>query len=166
MNFNFKESLAQGQANASVVKKNQSELNEIYNELTETLSEHFGFEVSLYDRPEYKGVDSANSLAALGAAFQAWANPERVATGYTILSLGTDKANVDKVTLFRYKEGDDVYPVTVLLNRDKVLCYSQNEFADTINKALLNSRLNLELIDFQTKVQEALSESSEDSEPA
>lgn len=166
MSFNFKESLVKGQASASLVKKNQRELDDIYNELTKTLSEHFGFEVRLYDMPEYKGLGLSNSIAALGAAFQAWNNPESVATGYTILLLGAEDTNVDKVTLFRYKESDDVYPVTVLINKDKILCYNQEEYAAAINKALENPRLNLELIEFKAKVEQALQASSEDSEPA
>lgn len=165
MSFNFKESLAKGQASASLVKKSQRELEDIYNELTKTLSEHFGFKVSLYDQPEYKGMNSGNSITALGAAFNALVDPKRVATGYTILSLGAEGTNISKVTLFRYKESDDVYPVTVLINKDKILCYNQEEYATSINKALENSRLNLELIDFKSKVEQALQESSEDSEP-
>ncbi|EOW9298801.1 hypothetical protein ACN25S_003149 [Vibrio cholerae] len=166
MSFNFKESLAKGQASASLVKKNQRELDDLYDELTKTLSEHLGFEVNLYDSPEYKGVDSSNSIAASVALFNAWATPERVATGYTILLLGAKDTSVDKVTLFKYKESDDVYPVTVLINKDKILCYSQEEYAAAISKVLENSRLNLELIEFKSKVEQALQESSKDSGPA
>lgn len=164
MNFNFKESLVKGQASASLVQKNQKELNEIYNELTKTLSDHFGFEVSLEHRLEYKGMESGNSIVALGAAFNAWVDPKKVATGYTVLSLVSKETDSSKVSMFRYKESDDVYPVTVLINKDKILCYNQEEFAHSINKALENPRLNLELMDFKSQVEEALKEGTEDSE--
>ncbi|MBE4599054.1 hypothetical protein [Vibrio navarrensis] len=166
MSFNFKESLAKGQASASLVKKNKRELEVLYDELTKTLSEYLGFEVRLYYSPENKGVDTSNSIAASVALINALATPERLATGYTILLLGAEGTSVDKVTLFKYKESDDVYPVTVLINKDKMLCYSQEEYAAAISKVLENSRLNLELIDFKSKVERALQESSEDSEPA
>ncbi|HCE2390628.1 TPA: hypothetical protein NKP06_004583 [Vibrio parahaemolyticus] len=164
MNFNFQESLAKGQESASLVMKNQSEVEDVYNELTKALTEHLGFEVHLYDRKEYKGVDSQNSLLALGAVINAWATPERVATGYNILSLGIDVSDIPNVDIFKYKESDDVYPITVLFNRDKVICYNQDEFATAINKALENSRLNLELIDFKHRVDEHLKSASESDE--
>ncbi|OOE84206.1 hypothetical protein BZG73_10075 [Salinivibrio siamensis] len=160
MSFKFQESLIKGQEGASLVNKNKKELKEIYTELTNALSEHFGFEVELTPRKEFRDVDSSNTLRALGAAINAWANPEKVATGYTILSLGVEGDSVNKLTLFKYKESDDVYPVTVLFNKDKFLCYDQEEFADAVKKVLENSRLNLELINFKSSVERAKQESS------
>lgn len=168
MSFNFKESLAKGQASASLVKKNKRELDDLYDELINTLSEYLGFEVNLYHSPEYKYVDSSQYIAASTRLFDAnaLAALERGVTGYTILRLEAQDTSVDKITLFKYKESDDVYPVTVLINKDKMLCYSQEEYADAISKVLENSRLNLELMEFKSKVEQALQESSKDSGPA
>ena len=166
MSFNFKESLAKGQASASLVKKNQREVEEIYHELAKTLSEYLELEVNLYDRPEYKGFDSSNTIAKSVALMNAWATPERVTTGYTILLLGAENVSVNKVTLFKYKESDDVYPITVIVNKDKMLCYSQEDYAAAISKILENPILNLNLIEFKSKVDHALQESSNDSGPA
>lgn len=154
MSFNFKESLSKGQNSASLVRKSKNELDKIYTELTSAFSEYFGFDVNLYEGADYKGVNSNNPLTALGATFSAWAQPERVATGYTILLLGKEKTEIDNVTLFKYKEADDVYPVTILFNKDKILCYNQDEFADAVKRVLENPRLNLELIDFKKKVED------------
>ncbi|OOE39384.1 hypothetical protein [Salinivibrio kushneri] len=163
MNFNFKESLAKGQASAYIVEKNHREVKTIYNELINTLSEYFEFEVELHLAPEYKGMDSVSSIAAIGSAFQALVNPERVSTGYTMLMLGAKEADVNKVTLLRYQESDDVYPITVLINKDKILCYNQEEYAAAISKALESSKINLELIGFKNQVEQALQESSKSS---
>ena len=153
MSFNFKESLSKGQNSASLVIKNQNELKTIYTELASVFSENFGFKVNLYDLVDYKGADSTNSLAQLAVSISIWNNPEKIATGYTKLVLGIEDTKVNRVTLFKYKEADDVYPITVLFNKNKTLCYSQNEFADVIKTIIENPRLNLDLIEFKNRVE-------------
>lgn len=156
MSFNFKESLSKGQNSASLVRKNKNELDKIYTELTSAFSEYFGFDVNLYDRIDYKGVNSNNPITMLSLALGTGAQPERVATGYTILLLSKENMKIDNVTLFKYKEADDVYPITILFNKDKILCYNQDEFADAVKIVLENPRLNLELIDFKKKVEDIM----------
>lgn len=153
MSFNFKESLSKGQNGASIVIKNQNELKVIYTELASVFSENFGFKVNLYDQVDYKGVDSTNSFSQLAVSLSIWNDPEKNATGYTKLVLGIEDTKVNKVTLFKYKEADDVYPITVLFNKNKTLCYSQDEFVDVIKTIIENPRLNLELIEFKKRVE-------------
>jgi hypothetical protein len=155
MAFKFDELLEQGKGAAENVLKNKKQIREVLDDLEVSLSRFLEMPVKFKEYTGYAKGDEdpfirmANSLKP------------KEKTGYNEVHIVHQQTGASK-EVFQLKRSDDIYPITVVRERNHSVADDQNEFASAIGQIISNSQFHLQLKSFKRGVEEKLKEKPQD----
>ncbi len=155
MSFKFDELLQQGKGAAENVLKNKSEIKEVLKDLENSLSQFLETPIKFKEYIGYVKQDND--------PFRRIANPfiPREKTGYNEVHIVSEEVEFSK-EVFQLKRSDDVYPITIVRERNHSIADDQSEFASAIGQIVSSSQFHLQLNSFKRKVEEKLKEKPQD----
>lgn len=151
MAFNFDEMLQQGKGAAENVIKNQKEIKEVLEDLENSLSQFLGMPIKLEEYIGYVKNDDDPFV------YMAKILKPREKTGYDEVHISSEQVDLTK-EIFQLKYSDDIYPVTIVRDRNHSVADNQSEFVSAIGQIVSNSQFHLQLNSFKRQVKEKLIE--------
>jgi hypothetical protein len=155
MSFNFDELLEQGKGAAEDVIKNRKEIKDVFNDLQDSLSKFLEIPIKFEERIEYVG-DKLDAISRLALQFK-----PKEKTGFNVVNIVSEEVGISRV-VFKLKRSDDVYPITIVRDRNHSVADNQSEFASSIGQIASNSQFHLQLRSFKRQVEEKLKEKPQD----
>lgn len=155
MSFNFDKLLEQGKGAAEDVIKNRKEVTDVLNDLQGSLSQFLGIPVKFEERIEYV-EDNLDPISRLGLQYK-----PKEKTGFNVVNIVSEEVGISR-EVFKLKPSDDVYPVTIVRDRNHSVADNQSEFASSIGQIASNSQFHLQLRSFKRQVEEKLKEKPQD----
>jgi hypothetical protein len=155
MSFNFDELLKQGKGAAENVIQNKKEIKAVLNDLQSSLSQFLEIPIKFEEYIEYVKKDS-NPLTIMNLQFK-----PREKTGFNVVHIVSEQVKCSK-EVFKIKRSDDVYPITIVRDRNHSVADDQSEFASSIGQIVSNSQFHLQLNSFKREVEEKLKEKPQD----
>ena len=155
MSFNFEELLQQGKGAAENVIKNQKEIEEVLENLEDSLNHFLEMPIKLEEYIGYVKNDR-DPLLYITNAFK-----PREKTGYNEVHIVSEQVNLSE-EVFQLKYSDDVYPITIARDRNHSVADNQIEFISSVGQIVSNSQFHLQLNSFKRKVKEKLLEKRQD----
>ena len=155
MSFNFEELLQQGKGAAENVIKNQKEIEEVLENLEDSLNHFLEMPIKLEEYIGYVKNDR-DPLLYITNAFK-----PREKTGYNEVYIVSEQVNLSE-EVFQLKYSDDVYPITIARDRNHSVADNQIEFISSVGQIVSNSQFHLQLNSFKRKVKEKLLEKRQD----
>ena len=156
MAFNFDELLEKGKGAAENVLQNRKEIQEVLSDLKASLGKFLELDIEFYESTEYKD-DNSHPFVKIANQFS-----PREATGFKILKVAHLESETEK-SLFKLKRSDEVYPVTLAMEKNHIVSDNQKEFAASVGEAVSNSQLHLALKSFKREVEKKLEEKTKTS---
>ncbi|WP_367107521.1 hypothetical protein [uncultured Psychrobacter sp.] len=152
MAFNFDKLLQQGKGAAENVVKNQKEIKEVLEDLENSLGQFLEIPIKL---EEYIGYvkNEEDPFVYIAKMLK-----PREKTGYDEVHISSEQVNLTK-EIFQLKYSDDIYPVTIVRDRNHSVADNQSEFAAAIGQIVSNPQFHLQLNSFKRQVEEKLQES-------
>tara|TARA_Y100000052_G_scaffold21286_1_gene21387 strand:+ start:2180 stop:2671 length:492 start_codon:yes stop_codon:yes gene_type:complete len=150
MSFNFDAILQQGKVAAENVKKNRAQIKEVLSDLEESLKRFLDVDLKHEQRIEY--LQNQDPMLALTNMLK----PTEI-TGYKLLYIKNKKSDED-LFLFKIKFSEDIYPVTIVREKNHIVADDQNEFADAVGQIMSSSQLHLKLGSFRRRVDEKIAQ--------
>lgn len=157
MSFNFDELLQQGKGAAENVIQNRREIKAVLNDLQSSLSQFLEMPIKFEEYIEYVENDSD----PLGIARLAFQFKPKEKTGFNVVHIVSEQVEFSK-EVFKLKRSDDVYPITIVRERNHSIADDQSEFASAIGQIVANSQFHLQLNSFKRQVEEKLKEKPQD----
>jgi len=151
MSFNFDELLQQGKGAAENVLKNKREIKEVLNDLENSLSQFLEMPIKFKEYIGYVKGDN-DPFMRIASSFK-----PREKTGYNEVHIVSEQVDLSK-EVFQLKRSDDVYPITIVRDRNHTVADDQKEFASAIGQVVSNSQFHLQLNSFKRQVEEKLKE--------
>jgi hypothetical protein len=151
---NFDELLQLGSKAADDVLRNEKEVNKVIENLKTSLCKFLQFDVTLDEEVDY--VKYSNHLPAISELLR-----PKEATGFKVVVI-RHKSGANR-ELFKLKRSDDIYPVTVAIEKHSVIADTQQEFRNAVGQAISNSQLHLKLKAFKREVDEIVEKNVTDS---
>lgn len=151
MSFNFDELLQQGKGAAENVIQNRREIKAVLNDLQSSLSQFLEIPIKLEEYIEYVQND-LEPLARISLQFK-----PKEKTGFNVVRIVSEQVDCSK-EVFKIKRSDDVYPITIVRDRNHSVADDQSEFASSIGQIVSNSQFHLQLNSFKREVEEKLKE--------
>lgn len=147
MSFNFDEFLQIGKTAAENVSKNNNEVTAVLADLKHSLSTFLGIDIEFDERIEYELPDR----------FKMVINPflPKEKTGFRALYI-TTPGTAAEIELFKLKRSQEVYPITIAMDQNRVVADDQDEFANAVGQLVSNSQFHLHLNSFKRKVDDEL----------
>jgi len=155
MSFNFDELLQQGKGAAENVLKNKREIKEVLTDLENSLSQFLETPIKFKEYIGYVKQDN-DPFRRITSSFI-----PREKTGYNEVHIVSEEVELSK-EVFQLKRSDDVYPITIVRDRNHSVADDQNEFAMAIGQIASNSQFHLQLNSFKRQVKEKLKEKPQD----
>ncbi|MEZ9340315.1 hypothetical protein AB4176_20915 [Vibrio splendidus] len=142
--FNFNDKLLEGAHAREQAVEYREQIVAVYSELAKTLSDYLTFKVEFYESPEYENESSFSSALLAGSAALSVGglglglgrNTEKDKTGYKLVYLRTADRKHRTGHLFKTKEPDDGYPITIKYQKTERFCYNQSELAEALSDLL------------------------------
>lgn len=152
MSFDFDGLLQKGKGAAEDVIKNSKEVKAVLQDLENSLSKFLDLPLELVEYVEY--VEEELSIK--------FANPfkPKEKTGFDVVLIVSKQVDVRR-EVFKLKRSDDIYPVTVVRERNHSVASNQDEFAASIGGIASNSQFHLQLKSFKRQVEDKLKEKSQ-----
>jgi hypothetical protein len=155
MSFNFDELLQQGKGAAENVLKNKREIKEVLTDLENSLSQFLEIPIKFVEYIGYVKNDD-DAFMRMTNAFK-----PKEKTGYNEVHIASKQVEFSK-EVFQLKRSDDVYPITIVRERNHSVADDQSEFASAIGQIVSNSQFHLQLNSFKRQVEEKLKEKPQD----
>lgn len=154
MSFNFNELLLQGKSAAEDVIQNRKEIKSVISELQNSLSSFLEMPIRLVERIEYIQNDS-DIMTKLSFQIK-----PKEKTGFNLIYIVNEDVDLSK-EVFKIKRSDDVYPVTIVRDRNHSVADDKSEFASALGQIASSSQFHLQLNAFKREVEEKLLEKLE-----
>jgi hypothetical protein len=151
MSFSFDELLQQGKGAAENVLKNRREIEEVLDDLKDSLTKFLDLEIEFEERIEYVR-DGRDPFTGASSIFT-----QKEKTGFNVVYIKSKSVTVEK-EIFKLKRSDDVYPITVAKERNHLVSDEQSEFANAVGQIVSNSQFHLHLNSFKRQVEGKLNE--------
>lgn len=155
MSFNFDDLLKQGKGAAENVIQNRKEIKAVLDDLQSSLSQFLEIPIKIEEYIEYVEQNPA-SLAVMALQLK-----QREKTGFNVVHIVSEQVECSK-EVFKIKRSDDVYPITIVRDRNHSVADDQSEFASSIGQVVSNSQFHLQLNSFKREVEEKLKEKPQD----
>ncbi|MEW6989641.1 hypothetical protein AADZ91_03035 [Colwelliaceae bacterium 6441] len=155
MNFNFDELLQQGKGAAENVLKNKREIKAVLKDLENSLSQFLEMPIKFEEYIGYVKNDN-DPFTRLAGSFK-----PREKTGFNEVHIVSEQVDFSK-EVFQLKRSDDVYPITIVRDRNHSVADDQSEFASAVGQIVSNSQFHLQLNSFKRQVEEKLKEKPQD----
>lgn len=153
MAYNFDDLLQQGKGAADNVLQNKKEVKEVLKDLETSLNKFLKIPIKLKEYTGYVKED-LDPILRISNPFK-----PKEKTGYNEVHIVHEQLGLSK-EVFQLKRSDDVYPITVVRERNHSVADDQNEFANAIGLIASNSQFHLQLNSFKRQVEEKLKENS------
>jgi hypothetical protein len=154
MTYNFDELLLQGKSAAENVVQNRSEIEAVLDQLQRSLSQFLSIPIKFDETIEY--VQDPDPLSNLIIQLR-----PKEKTGFNIVCIHNEETKYSK-GMFKIKLSDDVYPVTLVREKNRYVADNKSEFEAALGEIVSNSQFHLKLNSFRKKVEEILAQKTED----
>jgi hypothetical protein len=148
MSFNFDDLLNQGKEAADNVIQNEKEVDAVLKDLKVSLSKFLNFDISFQKRTEYKERGLADHFLSAANMLK----PKEL-TGYDLFYIENVQFGVEKL-FFKIKISNDIYPVSIVFNKNEFVSDNQEELAASIGEVVSNSQTHLMFNSFVREVNE------------
>jgi hypothetical protein len=152
MHINFIDLLQQGKDAAENVIQNKKEIKSVLSDLEGSLSQFLEIPIKLEQHIEYVEYAELDQLSRLALQFK-----PKEKTGFNVVRIVNKQTELSN-EVFKLKHSDDVYPVTIVRERNHSVADNQSEFASAIGQIVSGSQFHLQLNSFKRMVEVSLKE--------
>ena len=147
MDLNFDELLNQGQGAAENVLKNRKEIKSVLHDLQNSLSKFLSMSIELKESIEFV-EENSNSITRLAIQFK-----PKEKTGFNVVSIVSKEVDYSQ-ELFKIRRSDEVYPITLVRDREHMVADDQTEFSSSIGQIVSKAQFHFKLKSFKKKVEQ------------